>query len=151
MEKVISESLLQELGFDQAAHVLTEKRTLRRKLMLAYEHFRFVSPEVLKRFNSELEQKTSRPRFSDGSGKECDQLKLQNVKTYGKVPPVDVLEKMKSAKDFGIFDMYLIGSIERVKVDPILFGYINGCNDLFYIAQWDDDVKIEDILRENEG
>jgi len=35
--------------------------------------------------------------------------------------------------------------------DPILLGRITGCENRYFIAQWDDDVKIEDILKENEG
>jgi hypothetical protein len=31
-------------------------------------------------------------------------------------------------------------------IDPIIFGKIDGCTDRFFIAQWDDDVKIEDIV-----
>jgi len=151
MENPITEKMLQDLGFETASAVLTKKRTLRRKLMLAYEHFRFVSPEVLKRFNDELETKTMRPRFQDGSGKEFDRLAFIPIKSYKSVPPSDVLVKVKEAKDMGIFDEFLVGHIERVKVDPIIFGRIQGCADLFYIAQWDDDVKIENILRADEG
>ena len=35
--------------------------------------------------------------------------------------------------------------------DPIVFGCINKCADRFFIAQWDDDVSIEQILNDNEG
>ena len=39
-------------------------------------------------------------------------------------------------------------SIESVEVrkDPIIFGKITGCTDLFFITQWYDDVSIEEIL-----
>jgi hypothetical protein len=52
-----------------------------------------------------------------------------------------------------VFDTYEIAHIQSIveRKDPILFGCITGCADKFFIAQWDDDVKIEDIINENEG
>ena len=35
--------------------------------------------------------------------------------------------------------------IKEIK-DPIVFGVINGCPDKFFISQWDDDIKIDDIF-----
>lgn len=48
------------------------------------------------------------------------------------------------------FDSFSVAHIAEVK-DPILFGEIAECTDKFFIAQWDEDVKIEDILTEKEG
>jgi hypothetical protein len=46
------------------------------------------------------------------------------------------------------FDSFEIAKIQwkREIKDPILFGRIDGCPDRFYVSQWDDDVRIEDIL-----
>lgn len=46
------------------------------------------------------------------------------------------------------FDRFEIAKIhwkEELK-GPILFGIIDICTDKFFIAQWDDDLRIEDIL-----
>ena len=42
---------------------------------------------------------------------------------------------------------------DRVEISQFvfLFGVVTGCDDRFFIAQWDDDVKIEDILQGDEG
>jgi hypothetical protein len=39
----------------------------------------------------------------------------------------------------------------RRNPDPIIFGRIKGSNNRYFVAQWDDDVKIEQILRADEG
>jgi hypothetical protein len=60
---------------------------------------------------------------------------------------------LKKAKDMGCFDYFEVAKVETVEVrpDPIIFGGIEGCDDKFFITQWDDDVSIEEILNENEG
>ena len=58
---------------------------------------------------------------------------------------LDALEKAKEDNCFDTFEVAKISWIEEIK-DPILFGIIEGCSDKFFISQWDDDVKIEDLL-----
>lgn len=72
-------------------------------------------------------------------------LSLTPVSEYEGVPPTDVLSKMKEAKDCQIFDSFEIISVKRVP-DPILVGKMEGTKDLFYIAEWDDDVSIDDFI-----
>ncbi|MGD0652253.1 MAG: hypothetical protein ABSA97_14145, partial [Verrucomicrobiia bacterium] len=69
------------------------------------------------------------------------------------VPPPAALEKLAEARMFGCFDDFEVADLKTVAVrpDPILFGVIIGCPDKFFIVQWDNDVKIEDILRADEG
>ena len=57
------------------------------------------------------------------------------------------------SRHLGVFDTFEVAKIESTRVyrDPIVFGRISGCDDRFYIAQYDDDVKIEDLLGPNEG
>lgn len=63
---------------------------------------------------------------------------------------INIKEKAQKLKCFDTFEIAKIEAVEERK-DPIVFGCITGCPDKFFIAQWDDDVKIEDILTESEG
>lgn len=139
-------ALLNELGFKKAASTLDEKKARAKKMMVAYENYRFVTPEIFDRFQKELMAKTRK-------GYQYDTLAFVNVKDYPEVPPQGVLDNMKIAMDRKCFDYFEVAKIETVEVrpDPILFGRITGCSDAFFIDQWDHDVKIEDILKESEG
>lgn len=165
--------LLKELGMDAASKNLDRKLTLKKKLTVAYEHFRFVEPHVFERFQEEVKNKTLKvivacPRCNnhEHAKKSCgycqktgalhmthDTLSFTDLKEYPEVPPMDCLMDLKKAKDMGCFDSYEVAKVQTVDVrpDPIIFGLIKGCEDKFFITQWDDDVKIEDILRESEG
>lgn len=150
-----SENELRELGFEQAADQMSADKEMARKLRIAFEHFRIVKPEHIDRFNAELKANT---RQGDGKNQwgeiyTYDRLKLTPIKDYKKVPPKDVLDKLREAKALNCFDTFEVATIESVRVipDPIIFGTINGCPDKYYVAQWDNDVKIEQILKEDEG
>lgn len=147
-----NEAELQELGFDRAATVLRAQREMARKLRIAFEHFRVVTPEHLERFNRELRGRTER-RSSLSYSYTYDRLAFTPISFYGNCPPPEVLEKVRDAKKLGCFDSFEVATIESVKVipDPIIFGVIQGCPNKYFVAQWDNDVKIEDILREDEG
>lgn len=148
----VCESDLEELGFTKAAEGLKQKRELARKMRLAFEHFRVVTPDVITRFNEDLYK---RSKVNDGKfgGYTYQCLKFTPIAQYGEIPPTAALEALRSAKEIGCFDAFEVATIESVKVvpDPILFGVITGCQNKYFIAQWDDDVKIEDILRPEEG
>lgn len=62
----------------------------------------------------------------------------------------DALESAHADKCFDKFEVMTVEWHKEVP-DPILFGVVNGCADRFFIAQWDTDVKIEDILKDHEG
>ncbi len=165
--------LLKELGLDKAADTLGKKLDLKKKLAIAYEHFRFVEPHILYRFQGEVKNKTmkihvlcsvcknddkikNRCGLCMGTGAQHmthDKLSFTNLKEYPEVPPMDCLLGLKKAKDMGCFDSFEVAKIETVDVrpDPIIFGLIEGCADKFYITQWMDDISIEDILKESEG
>lgn len=147
---VIDECELRELGLDAAANDLLAKKELKRKLTIAYERFRFVTPGVIRRFQEEVQKRTHKDHKSYY---QYDQLVFIPIAQYSKVPPKEVLTAIREAKSLNCFDSFEIAKIEAVQVrkDPIVFGCIKGCDDKFYIAQWDNDVKIEDILRHNEG
>lgn len=135
---------LERLGFKAAGAKVKELSIKQRKMAIAYEHYRFVRPEKIDAFNEKLRKNT---RESNGSYKT---LSFTAVENYGEVPPAHVLDKMEQAIDRKCFDSFEVAHIVDVK-DPILFGRIHGCPDRFFIDQWDDDVRIEDILKPNEG
>jgi len=135
---------LEKLGFKAASAEVKELATRKRKMALAYELYRFVRPEKIQEFNAKLYKES---RTSNGGYKMLD---FQPIEHYKNVPPADVLNALEAAQGHKCFDKFDVAYIREVE-DPILFGVINGCEDRFYIAQWDNDVKIEDILGPNEG
>lgn len=164
---------LKDLGLDLAASKLDAKLVLKKKLALAYEHYRFIEPHVFVRFQEEIKKKTllvkvacplcknnqkarSTCYYCQTTGAQemvYDKLVFNKLKDYPEVPPADCLLDLRKAKDLACFDEFEVGKVEaqEVRPDPIIFGLINGCEDKFYITQWDDDVKIEDILNDGEG
>lgn len=142
---------LLELGFSKVGNKLKDKEDLKRKLAIAFEHHRVVTPGVVERFQKQLRKKTE---AVDKYGRTSyDTLAFCKIAEYGEVPPVEVLGKVKEAMALKCFDYFEVAKVETVQVrpDPIIFGRIKGCDDRFFVAQWDNDVKIEDILMANEG
>lgn len=135
---------LEQLGFKAASAEVKELAKRKRKMALAYELYRFVRPEKIVEFNVKLYKES---RDKNGGYKV---LEFQAVGDYKNVPPVEVLNALETAHGHKCFDKFEVASIRQVE-DPILFGTIDGCDDKFYVAQWDCDVKIEDILSPNEG
>lgn len=134
---------LEAAGMTAAASKLREAVGLRRKLAVAYEHYRFVKPEKIEAFRKKLHEATRKA----GSYKD---LSFTPLEKYTQVPPADVVQAVVEARGRQCFDSFEVAHIIEVK-DPIVFGRVNGCADRFFIAQWDDDVRIEDILRPEEG
>lgn len=62
-------------------------------------------------------------------------------------PPAEVLVELGKAKTSKLFDDFAVLHIKYVP-DPILCGKINESEDLFFIAEWGDDVKLSDIVKE---
>ena len=139
---------LERTGFKGAAEKLKRLQEKKRKLMIAYEHFRFLRQEKVDDFNQKLKEKTIK-RGAFG-GTEYQMLAFTPVERYGEVPPADVLLALEEAQNRQCFDSFEVAHIVDVK-DPILFGRINECSDRFYIAQWDNDISIEELLMPNEG
>ena len=117
-------------------------------MIIAYEHFRFVRPEKFTEFNERLRKETwNQEQYT------YNRLRFTPLESYSKVPPMNVIEAIELANARLCFDRYEVADIESVKElpDPIVFGIIDGCSDKFFISQWDDDVKIEDIINSDEG
>jgi hypothetical protein len=146
-----TEAELRELGLTEAANKMKHQRELAQKLRVAFEHYRVVTPEQLNRFEAELFERRVVSPYSGGYSYQS--LKFTPLAAYPNVPPSDVLEKIREAKGLKCFDTFQVLTLETVEVvpDPVVFGIINGCDNRYFVAQWDDDVKIEQILREDEG
>ena len=130
IEKV---KLLKELGLNAISEKLLRKKTGKEKLLKAVEDYRYATKEDLDDFNKEMRQYSK-------------ELVVVEMKDFDRLPPDEVLEDLKKARVKKCFDTFHIAYIRQVK-DPILFGKIGGFNELyFYISQWGDDVKIEDII-----
>jgi len=133
MKKQEKAELLLELGMTKIAEKVLRKGLGKKKLLQAIEDYRYATGEDLDEFNKDMKQ----------YGKE---LVVVEIKDYDRIPPDDVLEALKTARAKGCFDTFHIAYIRKVK-DPLLFGKIDEFKNLyFFIAQWGDDVKIEDII-----
>lgn len=130
LEKV---KLLKELGLNAISEKLLRKKAGKDMLVKAVSDYRYATKEDLDDFNKEMK------KFNR-------ELVVVEMKNYDKLPPDDVLEELQKARGKACFNTFHIAYIQKVK-DPILFGKIDGFNELFFfIAQWGDDVKIEDII-----
>jgi hypothetical protein len=141
MDNTINIPTLTELGFGKAVTKIDRAR----KLKVAYAKYGFVTEEAIQKFNEKLKKETLK---EDSSAYHFKQLAFYAPQNYGEIPPQFVLDKMKDAAADNVFDSFEIAKIDwKVEIkDPILFGRIEGCTDRFFIAQWDDDVSIEDII-----
>lgn len=140
MEKEITKEWLSKLGLKAA----TKEIETTEKIMLAYTEYQFITPDDVIKFNDRLRKETLVEKPNSYSYKKLVFIALDK---YEKIPPADVLEKLEVAQEKKCFDRYEIAKIdwiEEVK-DPILFGRIDNCDDYFFIGQWDDDVKFEDV------
>lgn len=149
----VTSETLERLGFKEAAGKLREQTDRKRKLAIAYENYRYVREEKIAEFNVRLKKETITgrgPYESKSLLASWSTLAFTAIEAYEEVPPTHVLEKLGEAQERKCFDSFEIASIRQVK-DPILFGRIANCPDRFFIDQWDEDVRIEDILKANEG
>ena len=146
---------LAKLGLTTCADTIKQELSMREKLAMAYQHYRYLTMDKLAAFNEKLRKETEQVTGSNtwGKIKEDKRTKQTLLKDYDKVPPTHVLDALETAQAHGCFDKYEVMTIKshREVPDPILFGHVEGSTDLFYIAQWDTDIKIEDILKDHEG
>ena len=146
---------LEKLGFKTAGSKVKRLAEKKRKLAIAYEHYRFVRKEKIDDFNQRLKEKTiKREKHSFGGYREeYQQLSFTPVEQYSECPPDSVLADLETAMGRNCFDAFEIAHIvTTIKIpDPILFGRISGCPDRFFISQWDDDISIQEILKDHEG
>ena len=146
---------LKQLGLTQCATRIEEELTVRQKLAVAYEKYRYLTPAKIEAFNVKLREETEKKEGKNqwGKIKSYKRTKMTPLEQYGSVPPETALAALEAAHADQCFDSFEVMTVEWHKEvpDPILFGVIKGCADRFFIAQWDADVKIEDILKDHEG
>lgn len=65
------------------------------------------------------------------------------IEDYKGIPPEFVLEKIEQYKQN--FDYMTIAEVNAIK-DPLLLGRVNDCTDRFFLKQWGEDVKLDDII-----
>jgi hypothetical protein len=73
----------------------------------------------------------------------------EGVHSYKGIPPLNVLKRLEEEKNRNFFDGFVIASYREATVripDPLLLGYIKGYDGRFFIAQWGDDVHLDDII-----
>jgi hypothetical protein len=154
---------LEAAGFSAAAARLRAVADRKRRLTLAYEHYRYVTSEKIEAFQAKLKAATLNATGREGSDlyHNYDTLvfvpiELWTGQKHSKgqgLPPADVITKVAEAKRHGVFDTLEVAYIDTVREykDPIVFGRIDGCDDAFYIAEWGDDVSISDLIDDNDG
>ena len=138
---------LKALGFTKAALEIDKTKEFNRKLSEAYLHYKIVRSEHIEAFNKKLKTRTYRDSVYYV---EYEKLVEIDIAEYGAVPPDAVLEKLREAKEHNCFDYFTIAKIESVKEykDPILFGRIEGCSDRFFLTDWDNDIKLSELIGE---
>lgn len=146
LENKISSDRLEQLGFKKAAAEVIRLKDLKKKLMIAYEHYRVVKEQKIRDFEQKLYVTSAN---WDGMGGR-HVLKFAPISDYPMAPPHEVLTALEEAIGHKCFDQFEVAYIEKIQ-DPILFGRIDQCTDRFFISQWDSDVSIQDILKDNEG
>jgi hypothetical protein len=127
---------LKELGFKTVAnkaHSLAETRM--KENMAALAGYTKITKEDYKKADEGLRART----------KGTCRLALTDVSDYPAAPPNEVLGEMKKAHQSGIFDKFQIIHVQKVP-DPILVGRIKNCEDLFFIAEWDKDISLQELV-----
>lgn len=67
------------------------------------------------------------------------------VEEYKGVPPENVLDTFADHRGRELFDFYTVAEVEGIR-DPLLLGRLDGSELRYFIAQWDEDVNIDDII-----
>ena len=152
---------LKEAGFTAAAGALTKIADAKRRLTLAYEFYRFVTPEQIEAFQAKLKAASLTTDGTPGANLHHNYavLKFTPIADYTGhtnkqgLPPQHVVTDVMAAQQRGIFDVLEVAHVETVREyrDPIIFGRINDCGDRFFISQWGDDVAIDDLISEFDG
>lgn len=150
MENITVEEL-KELGLEDAGSELLRLQEKKRKLTTAYEFHRVVPMAAINQFQKTLRKKSEK-KHKDGST-EYETLRLTPLKNWKKVPPQEARTLLKEAIGRNCFDYFEVAHIESVveRPDPIIFGRITDVTDLFVVAQWDNDIKVSDLIKETEG
>lgn len=145
VEKQSIAKRLAKLGVNKAAEKITEAQLFLDKTKVAYRLYRFLTPERIEAFNNKLKKDTMK---EDKNSYYYKSLKFIPLDEYEDIPPENVLDRLERAQERGCFDTFEVCKIDSVKQikDPIIFGCIKDCPDKFFIAQWDDDITVDEIM-----
>ena len=115
------------------------------RMKKAYSNYLFITQGTIDKFNTKLRIETVQ---EDERTTIYKRLVFIALESYEQLPPDYVLEALEKAKEDECFDTFEVAKIEWIKEikDPILFGIVEGCSDKFFVSQWNDDVKIEDLM-----
>lgn len=114
----------------------------------AYLWFSFSSSAVEEKkpaneFDSNLRKYTFDYLETKGIGKyEWDEEK---VSEYKGIPPLDVLKTMDHHFKRQCFDEFTVATVKSIP-DPLLIGRINGSKIRYFIAQWGNDILLDDLI-----
>lgn len=144
------------LGMEKLANVVEYKtKKILREIGISAAGYKRINRTELQEFCKELEQVSdyNSKRYLKETplkkyvGQNVGQLEGQKISEADLgLPPQDVLDKLKVARDSKLFDDYAVLHIEYVP-DPILCGKIKESEDLYFIAEWGEDVKLSDIVK----
>lgn len=115
------------------------------RMKVAYSDYLFVTPSHINDFNEKLKEETLK---EDKRAYHYKKLIFISLDKYTAIPSITALNALESAQTRGIFDSFMVCKIDWVEEikDPIIFGRIEGCEDFFFISQWDNDVRVEEII-----
>lgn len=81
----------------------------------------------------------------DGSASSNVKLEITPLAQYEGTPPAEALTRLEEAQGRKLFDSFAIMWVKRVP-DPILVGQIKESKDYYFIAEWGDDVSVDQIM-----
>jgi hypothetical protein len=67
------------------------------------------------------------------------------IREYAGMPPDTVIETFKEHRDRKIFDYFTIAEVKGIK-DPLLLGRFTWSDNRYFIAQWGEDVCLDDVI-----
>ena len=145
---------LVEAGWIAASKVANDREARRLRVMIAAEHYRYVTEERIELLNSLVRRKTeNRGMAWFGPSHVYSKIKYSSISVYPEVPPASVLESFEQAKTWGCFDAFGVLYLAAIKdekparTDPLLVGAIQGLPVYFAIDQWGSDIELPDLLR----
>ncbi len=135
-EKAFKEAVKNmEMGLDKVAKDFEHEMevALNKAALPAHGYDTFITNKEINEFRNHL------PKNKE--------LVIDEIDEYDRPLPREIQKELEKAKKTKLFAKFVIFWVRRVP-DPILFGIMPDDKDKFYfIAQWDNDVSIEDFLK----
>jgi hypothetical protein len=74
------------------------------------------------------------------------EIVLEDLVNYTGVPPINVLQSIKRARDLDCFCDFYILAAKHVP-DPVVLGRVQGVNHFFIIDAWDKDIDVKALMK----